>query len=252
MRYNWDNKNNIILHWYPAAGGEFISRCLSMSKRIIMISSLEQINAQLSKPADYGYKFKIFSGQSPVQDLYWHKNFIDSRQWLAAWGEHDEDPQSEGMFAEGIFANAHQTNREFYDQFWRPISCIISNLDYGIVLKSHKVNEAEGMKHLMPTAKIVTIEDADMWTNKCLDKVSEKVHKVFYSGLGYQRSKIPETIKPIRLRFDEMISNHDSFMTQMDVCYMKLGFDDFNQCKDHLYQMWKIYRDWNLKWLTKG
>jgi hypothetical protein len=247
MRFNWDNQRIIINHWLPCAAGEFINRCLSVSSKMIMIAGIDDIQRQLIDPSDHLFKLDIFRRYQPEQNTWWHDRFLDSRQWLALRPDCRESPEQDGFFFEIMWQDSHMTNRNFYDRFWRPMACEISDRDLGIVMKSHRYVEVQGLKNLMPQAKVTTCLDYDDWKTKSI-----RMHKVQHSVLqAYDTTdELPDDYPAHRFQIDRMIKDETDFIAQMQLAYKTLHLPDFAAVKDTLVKMRKLYLMWHLDWKT--
>lgn len=244
MRFNYENDRMLIGNWLPGAGGEFMLRCMSMSKHMILMAGPSEMRLQIDDPQDYDLKLRIFisQGPQPGEKERWHKHFINSNQWLAALGAYNDDTSIEGQFTETLFANAHLASKEFYDQFWRPIACEVSHAGLGFGIKTHLLREVEGLMHILPNAKIVVGERSDLWQKKNEGKI-DIAYARLYDPLILP---IPSNIDAVRLRIDDMLNNEADFISQLESAYRKLKFNDFRDCKDHIVKMRKTYLSWHL------
>lgn len=246
LRFNYDNDRMLIGNWSLGAGGEFLIRCLSMSKHMVLLGSTDQVKQQINDPSDYDFKVSIFRGQHRVPGLKdaWHKHFITSNQWLAALGMHNKEISVEGEFNERVFIDSHLACHEFYDRFWRPISCDVSHAGLGFGLKTHCIDEVLGLKNLMPNAKLMIAENSETW-QRSRGRLNDEV--MFYLNLyAPVLSPIPDSFGGARLNVDDLMSSESSFMLEMEKAYRTLRLDDYKQCRDHLREMRKIYLSWHL------
>ena len=243
LRFNYNNDRILIGNWSPGAGGEFMLRCLSMSKHMVLMGDTAEIRSQISDPDDYDLKLKIFSrqGKKPGEKDRWHKHFINSNQWLAALGPNNDDTSIEGQFTEALFSDAHLASREFYDQFWRPVACEVSNSGLGFGIKTHLLREMKGLMHILPMAKVAISESSSIWQKKNENKIDMEYARLYDPLL----QDIPSDINGARLHIDAMMSSDSLFLQQMENAYRILKLDDFKKCKDHLTRMRKIYLSWH-------
>lgn len=248
MGFNWDNPNLIINYWLPCAGGEFINRCLSVSSKMIMLSNITGVKMQLMDTSNYYLKLHIFEQQEPKSDRWWHKNFLASNLWLAVNPDlHTDTDKPEGILPERIFEDAHLANRLFYDKFWRPMACDISQRDLGIVLKAHTYTQIKGLKHLMPQARVTACLDYDNWQARCtkMDKIGDKF-------VTYYQQNLPADFAAFRFNIDALIKDEVEFISQMQLAYKYLKFPDFEHAKSTLISMRKIYLRWHVTWQSNN
>jgi len=244
LRFNYDNDRMLIGNWLPGGGGEFMLRCLSMSKHMVLFGDTIEIRSQIANPGDYDLKLAVFSGQGKKtsEDKKWHKHFRTSNQWFAALGKINDDTKIEGQFTETLFSDAHLASREFYDQFWRPVACEVSNAGLGFGIKTHLLREMKGLMHILPMAKVAIGESSSNWQKKNENKI-DMVYARLYDPL---LQDIPSDINGARLHIDDMMSSDSLFLQQMESAYRSLKLDDYKQCRDHLREMRKIYLSWHL------
>lgn len=247
LRFNYDNGRMLIANWSLGAGGEFLIRCISISKHMVLLGSTDQVRRQLNYPSDYDFKVSVFRGQHRIPGVKdeWHKHFIISNQWLAALGQHNPEISVEGQFNERVFVDSHLASREFYDRFWRPISCDVSHAGLGFGFKTHCLDEVLGLKNLMPNAKLLVAENSEIW-QRSRGRLNDEVMfglNLYAPVLG----PMPPELGGVRVNVDDMMFNESSFMQQMETAYRMLSLDDFKQCRDHVREMRKIYLSWHVK-----
>ena len=248
MRFNWDNPHIIINHWLPLAGGEFVNRCLSMSSKMVIISSLEDIRRQIDDLSDYDLKLDIFKCYQPKNDGWWHDVFLDSRQWLAMRPDANPSPENDGLFFENIWQDSHLTTREFYDRFWRPISCELSNRNIGMMMKTHRDVDVIGLQNLLPQSKVTTCISYNEWKDRCINM--NKTPGTVLSAYD-DNDELPSDFPAFRFKIDDLMDDVVSFESQMQSAYKYLGLDDFRSAKSSLLEMRKIYLRWHLEWKRK-
>ena len=258
MRFNWKNSRLIIGYWPVLSGGEFIIRCLGMSKWMIPIASsthvfemMLQSWAALDAKDSHQRRYDIIVSYAPTGKANngddWHKNFLNSANWLdtdTTYLKETSGRKEYGLtswFSTPLWTDAHLASQEYFDRFWRDPSCAVSKSNMGFVVKTHAPSEVAGLHHLIPQSKIFSCSDYHDWQSWCLDNKILKNNASAWQPLQYQRLTQDSFIFSI----DDLMWSDESFLIQMKSAFQFFDLDDFRKVKDHLVSLKSEYIRWN-------
>jgi hypothetical protein len=237
------------------AGGEFIIRCLGLSRFIVPIAGAsdvrEMIFQKLNDMTDYNRIYEIITSYAPSGKAHdgsdWHKNFLNSANWLDTDKLFLDETSGRKIygrsswFSTTLWTDAHFASHEFYDRFWRVPACEISWKNLGLVIKTHVPSEVSGLKYLIPQAKIWCLDGYDEWKDWCeKNKVTHDNLQVWKSYEKY--TPIPDSYV---FQVDDLIWSEKSFINQMEKAYDYFNLIDFNDVKEHIINLRLDYLKWN-------
>jgi hypothetical protein len=239
------------------AGGEFVIRCLGMSRYMVPIASANDVYAMIQQSwADdhqidsYQTRLNMIVAYAPDSTLalggYWHDKFLNSTNWLDTDRLYLAETNGRPLhglpswFSTPLWIDAHHASKAYFDRFWRDPSCAVSHADLGLVIKTHQPSEIVGLLHLIPHAKVFSLENYDQWQNWCIN------NKIPFSDRSMWQSPFYKPVdRSFKFDVDAMIWSDDNFLSQMSAAYSYFDLDDFDMVKDHLVQLKNSYLMWN-------